>query len=78
MITSQVRHAIPQFDEWVVPEDPDFEETGLKVASTIRIARLAVAHEQVIMGRLGGVSEARLQSMRGHLAQWLGGLLPTS
>ena len=55
MITSQVRHAIPHFDEWIERDAPDFLESGLKVPSTIRIARLAVAQEQVMAGRTASI-----------------------
>ena len=42
MISSQIRHYVPEFDELVQEDDPDFVESGLKVSSVIRIGRLAV------------------------------------
>ena len=43
MISSQVKHYIAGFDELVREEDSDFPTSGLKVASVIRVGRLAVA-----------------------------------
>jgi len=42
MISSQIRHTIPEFDEVVQEDDSDFAKSGLKVSSVIRIGRLAV------------------------------------
>lgn len=42
MISSQTRHHIAEFDELVQDSDEDFEQSGLKVTSVIRVGRLAV------------------------------------
>jgi mRNA interferase MazF len=42
MISSQLDQEIPGFDEIITPKDPDFNQTGLKLPSLIRISRLAV------------------------------------
>jgi mRNA interferase MazF len=40
MISSQIRHYIPQFDELIQENDSDFAQSGLKSASVIRVVVL--------------------------------------
>lgn len=53
MISSQVRHYVPEFDEIVREEDSDFATSGLKVASVIRVGRLAVVEADILLGAAG-------------------------
>lgn len=48
MISSQIHQAIPGFDEVITPNDPDFEQSGLKLPSVVRISRLAPPSQHVI------------------------------
>ena len=56
MISSQVRHYVPEFDEIVREEDSDFATSGLKVASVIRVGRLAVVEAGILQGAAGEVA----------------------
>jgi mRNA interferase MazF len=71
MITSQLNHQIPEFDEVIDENDEDIVSTGLKVKSLVRIARLAVVEEQLLVGSIGEVSEERLKRIRKRLADWI-------
>lgn len=71
MISSQIYHHIPEFDELVQESDNDFTESGLKVTSVIRLGRLAVASGEIFLGAIGQISEDRLARLRKHLANWL-------
>jgi len=71
MISSQIQHCIPDFDEMVEEGSGDFAESGLKVRSVIRIGRLAVVDGTVLLGVLGEISVERLQRIRNRLAAWL-------
>ena len=71
LITSRVHQAVPDFDEIIEPEDRDFAETGLKVRSVVRIARLATVDASVINARLGKVSSHRMVSVKRRLGAWL-------
>ncbi len=71
MISSQMRHAIPEFDEIVHEDDPDFAESGLKAASVIRIGRLAVVQGDILLGAIGQIAPVRLQRIKRRLAEWL-------
>ncbi len=74
MISSQIRHCVPGFDEIVQEGDPDFEESGLKVASVIRIGRLAVLEGKILLGAIGQVGPERFRRIKTRLAEWLMGL----
>ncbi len=71
MISSQVRHYIPEFDEIVHEEDLDFSTSGLKVASVIRVGRLAVVGGDVLLGVVGEIAVDRLQRIKTAVSQWL-------
>ena len=71
MISTQTRHFIPGFDDMLTPEDKDFASSGLKEVSLIRVGRLAVVEEEVLLGAIGEVSADRLQRVKSVLAGWL-------
>jgi mRNA interferase MazF len=71
MITSQTRHYIPQFDEIIQEHDSDFAQSGLQVASVIRVGRLAVVEGRVLLGATGHISPERLQRIKNRLAAWI-------
>jgi mRNA interferase MazF len=71
MLSSQLHHATLGFDEVVLPTDEDFDDTGLKVASLVRLGRLAVVSPDALEGVLGAVSATRVSRLRGRLARWL-------
>ena len=71
MISSRLRHCIPDFDEIVREQDTDFAESGLKAVSAIRIARLAVVQGDVLLGTIGSIAPSRLQRIKQHLAAWI-------
>jgi mRNA interferase MazF len=71
MISSQVRHYVPEFDEIVREEDSDFATSGLKVASVIRVGRLAVVEADILLGAAGEIAADRLQRIKTRLSQWL-------
>ncbi|MEJ5198463.1 MAG: type II toxin-antitoxin system PemK/MazF family toxin [Anaerolineae bacterium] len=71
MVSSQTYHAVPGFDEIVQEDDLDFISSGLKVASVIRIGRLAVVEGRVLLGAIGQIAPERLERIKRHLAEWL-------
>ena len=71
MISSQTRHYIEEFDELVQESDNDFAESGLKVASVVRVGRLAVVSGEFLLGAIGQVSDERLRRVKKHLSDWL-------
>ena len=73
MISSQLHQEIPDFDEVITPTDSDFQQSGLKLASVIRISRLAVVNSDVLLGKLGQIDTQRLSRIKQRLANWIQG-----
>jgi mRNA interferase MazF len=71
MISSQTRQYIAGFDEFVQEIDDDFKESGLKVASVIRVGRLAVVSGTILLGAIGQISSERLDRLKKQLSDWL-------
>jgi mRNA interferase MazF len=71
MISSQLRHYVAEFDEVVEDDVPDFVKSGLKVASVIRVGRLAVVEGEILIGAIGEITSERLERIKGRLVDWL-------
>ena len=71
MISSQLHHELGGIDEVLRTTDADFDRTGLKLPSVIRITRLAVVADDLLQGAIGTIGEPRLTRIRQRLAQWL-------
>ena len=71
MVSSQLNQDIPGFDEIILPTDSDFRESGLKIASLIRIGRIAVVNADILLGSIGQISDTRLQRIKQRLSDWL-------
>ena len=70
-VSTQLRHAVPGFDEVIQPTDADFSASGLKAASLIRLGFLVVVPTSTLPGRIGTLAPERhrrlLSSLRRHL-----------
>ncbi len=73
MISSRLEQEVNGFDEIVRPGEPDFEKSGLKLASLFRIGRLAVVNTDILVGRIGEIEAGRLLRIKRKLASWLAG-----
>lgn len=71
LITSRVHQAVPQFDEIIELSDSDYNSTGLKARSVVRLARLTTVEASIVSARLGHVSAKRLQQIRKRVIDWL-------
>ncbi len=71
MISTQIHQAIPNFDEIILKTDADFAQTRLKSESVLRVSRLAVVSESIFVGKLGEISQNRLQKVKDNLAEWI-------
>jgi len=71
MVSSQTRHYVSEFDEIVQETDHDFASSGIKVASVIRVGRLAVVSGEILLGAMGQISPERLGRIKKHLSEWL-------
>lgn len=68
-LSSKLHHECVGFDEVLAATDDDFQQSGLKAASLIRLGMVATIPKSVVLGNLGTISEARLQRLRSRLAQ---------
>jgi len=67
-ISTQVHQAVPEFDDIICKDDPDFADSGLLSSSVIRLGFLAVLPNQRIVGAIGQIAADRharlLRSLR--------------
>ena len=73
MISTQLSRQMPEFDELLDEKDPDFEMSGLKASSVIRISRLAVVDKRILLGSIGEIAEDRLSRIKSKIADWIRG-----
>ncbi len=59
-ISSQIRQRVPDFDELIDPNDPDFARSGLSAPSIVRLGFLATVPQSTIKGRIGILAPARV------------------
>jgi mRNA interferase MazF len=71
MVSSQLHQSVTGFDELIQPDDEDFGSSGLKMASVLRLSRLAVLHGSLMPGAIGIISTERLNRIRQRIAGWL-------
>jgi mRNA interferase MazF len=70
-ISTQLHHAVGDFDEVIGPEDADYRISGLKAVSLIRLGFLAVLSGAEILGEIGSLSPDRHQRLLGRLSRHL-------
>jgi mRNA interferase MazF len=70
-ISTQLKHAVPDFDEIVDPSSADFKASGLKAPSLVRLGFLAVLPEKNAVGRIGSISEERRRRLVENLCRHL-------
>lgn len=73
MISSQLRHELPEIDDRIDTDDADFGQSGLRTASLIRATRLAVVGSEIFEGRIGSLPDARVARIRERIAAWING-----
>ncbi|MBF0462036.1 MAG: type II toxin-antitoxin system PemK/MazF family toxin [Magnetococcales bacterium] len=73
MVSSRIWQAEAGLDEIISPDDHDFPETGLKGPSVVRISRLAVLNDILLVGSMGAIGSDRLDRIRQRLAKWIVG-----
>jgi mRNA interferase MazF len=70
-ISTQLHQHVPDFDEIITTDDPEFPATGLKAASLIRLGFLAVLPESALLGRIGVLSSTRHKRLLTNLCRHL-------
>jgi mRNA interferase MazF len=70
-ISTQLRQYLPNFDEIIKTEDPDFVASGLVRSSLIRLAFLAVIQQTEVIGSIGSISNERHCRLLSNLSGYL-------
>jgi mRNA interferase MazF len=70
-ISTQLQTAVDGLDAILCPADEDFDQTGLKAASVIRVTYLALLPRSYFKGRIGAVSALRLRAIITSLVGFL-------
>jgi mRNA interferase MazF len=70
-ISTQLRRQVANFDEIIGPSDIDFESSGLKAPSLIRLGFLAVLPASSFLGAIGSISIERRQRLLSKLSEHL-------
>lgn len=73
MFSTRLHQYVKGFDELLTADASDYEHSGLKAPSVIRLGRLAVVSEEMLLGRIGAISDERLGRIRKRLATWVQG-----
>ena len=71
MISFRIYQYNEKLDEIITPKDKDFQNSGLKTESVIRVSRLAVVGKEILVGRIGKISSERLKRIKERLAKWI-------
>lgn len=71
MISTQRHQLQKDFDIIISKKSPDFQSSGLKSESVIRISRLAVVNEDILVGSIGNISNTFLKEIRTKVANWI-------
>ena len=71
MISSRIYQYDVKLDEIIIPQDSDYQDSGLKTGSIIRTSRLAVVDREVLIGKIGKISPERLRRIKNKLGKWI-------
>lgn len=71
MLTTRTNRSGVEIDFLIAGSDPDFNDSGLKSDSFVRLTRLAVVSSDIFEGYIGEISAERLKKLRKRLAEWI-------
>ncbi|MDQ3022245.1 MAG: type II toxin-antitoxin system PemK/MazF family toxin [Bacteroidota bacterium] len=71
MISTKEKQLLSEIDEIINNDSEDFKMSGLKSESVIRIFRLAVVSEEILLGSIGEISGDRLKRIKDKIAEWV-------
>jgi len=70
-VSTQLRQAVKDFDEVISQSDADYDTSGLRQDSLIRVGFLAVVPRSKIAGAIGSISEERHRRLLQRLSAYL-------
>ena len=70
-VSTQLHQYVENFDEVISPADADFESSGLRSKSLIRLGFLAVLPRRRVLGSIGSISTERHKRLLKTLSDYL-------
>jgi mRNA interferase MazF len=70
-ITSVAANPAWRYSIRIDPTHPRWRQTGLKIASTVRVAKLTTLHASALSGAIGALPDDTLAAVRSELRTWL-------
>lgn len=70
-VSTQLHQRVQDFDEIILPSDPDFASSGLKSESLVRLGFLAVLPRSRIVGSIGSIASQRHKKLLKSLSDYL-------
>ena len=71
MMSTKIEQAISDVDELITVSDADFDQSGLKENTLIRLTRLATVTDSLFTGTIGQIDSQRLARLKKNLARWI-------
>jgi mRNA interferase MazF len=70
-VSTQLNQQVPDFDDVIAPGDADFQRSGLRARSLIRLGYLSVLPIDRIAGTIGDISTERYERLLRTLSTYL-------
>jgi mRNA interferase MazF len=71
MVSTQLHQKIEKLETTVADTEPEFQQTGFKKDSLIRMSRIAVVEETIFEGKLGNLPESIFSTIKQKFSSWL-------
>ena len=71
MMSTKTEQAVSDIDDIISTSDSDFQTTGLKGDTVLRITRLAAVTDSLFTGTIGHIGSERLTRVKENLARWI-------
>ena len=71
MMSTKIEHAVPGVDELITGSESDFDQSGLKKDTLIRLTRLATVSGSLFTGTIGQIDSERLTRLKNNLVRWI-------
>ena len=71
MVTTKHKTFTDDLDEEINDSDNDFNDSGLKSPSVLKILRIAVINRSIMLGKIGNISDLRLTRIKSKISKWI-------
>jgi len=71
LVSTQTQHYIDGVDELLDNDVPDYQKSGVKTKSIIRIGQLLTTDKKNFVGEIGSISKARLKRIQANISKYV-------